>query len=78
MLFLNVVGLLKSLLIQNINYKIKFDFTSMISREKFGIRTEYFNENYLAAVKRARIIGVVFSAQDSVQGFVAWLEKIIF
>ena len=62
MLFLNAAGLLKSLFIQNISYKIKFDFTSMISWEKFGIRTEYFSENYLTSVKRIRIIDIVFSA----------------
>ena len=51
------------------HYKIKFDITSMISWEKFGIRTDYFSENYLTAVKRARIITIVFSAEDSVQCF---------
>ena len=55
------------------HYKIKFDITIMISWEKFGIRTEYFNENYLTAVKRARIITIVFSAEDSVQGFCSFI-----
>ena len=41
----------------------------MMSWEKLGIRTEYFNENYLTAVMRASIITIVFSAEDSVQGF---------
>ena len=65
MLFLSVPGLNISIY----RYKIKFDITSMISWEKFGIWTEYFNENYLTAVKRARIITIVFSAEDSFQGF---------
>ena len=56
MLFLSVAGFKISIY----RYKIKFDITSLISWEKFGIRTEYFNENYLTAVKRARIISIVF------------------
>ena len=65
MLFLSVAGFNISIY----HCKIKFDITSMISWEKFGIQTEYFNENYLTAVKRARIITTVFSAEDSVDCF---------
>ena len=74
MLFLSVAGFNISIYC----YKIKFDITSMISREKFGIWTDYFNENYLTAIKRARIITIVFSAEDSVQAFVARLEIVNF
>ena len=51
----------------------------MIPWEKFGMRTEYFNENYLTAVKRARIISVI-SAQHKTQSraFVAPLDTISF
>ena len=65
MLFLRVAGFNISVY----GYKTKFDITNMISWEKSGIRNEYFNEKYLTAVKRARIIIIVFSAEDSVQGF---------
>ena len=68
MLFLNVAELLKSLFIQNINYKVKFDFTGMISWKNLesGLSTLM---KLQTAVKRAHIISAVFLAQDSVQGF---------
>ena len=58
MLFLSVAGFNISIYC----YKVKLDITGMIW-------TEYFNENYLTAVKGPHIITIVFSAENSVQGF---------